>query len=140
MGKAAKDVIGSESLEVMADRGYYSGPEVLACETTGISAHVVKPVTSNAVADGRFGKGDFNYDASRDSYRCPAGEELTHRSTANDDGQTFRLHWTCGCRACALKARCTTDNQRRAGPWEHRHVPEAMEERAARTQEPMRLR
>src|SRR3546814_13137013 len=85
MGKAAKDVFGSESLEVVADRGYYSGPEVLACETTGISAHVVKPVTSNAVADGRFGKGDFNYDASRDSYRCPAGEELTHRSTANED-------------------------------------------------------
>src|SRR3546814_20431126 len=69
MGKAAKDVIGSESLEVVADRGYYSGPEVLACETTGISAHVVKPVTSNAVADGRFGKGDVNYDASQSEER-----------------------------------------------------------------------
>src|SRR3546814_20659258 len=102
MGKAAKDVIGSESLEVMADRGYYSGPEVLACETTGISAHVVKPVTSNAVADGRFGKGDFNYDASRDSYSCPAGEELTNRSTANEDGQHIRLYWTSGWRGCAI--------------------------------------
>ena len=140
MGKAAKDAIGCESLEVVADRGYYSGPEMLACETTGISAHVVKPVTSNAVADGRFGKGDFNYDASCDSYRCPAGEELTHRSTANEDGQAIRLYWTNGCGACALKARCTTGNQRRVRRWEHEHVLEAMEERLARRPELMRLR
>src|SRR3546814_16346992 len=135
MGKAAKDVFGSESLEVVADRGYYSGPEVLACETTGISAHVVKPVTSNAVADGRFGKGDFNYDASHDSYRCPAGEELTHRSTANEDGQTIRLYWTSGCRACSLKPRCTTDNQPRLRRVEHWHVRDEMEEGTARTHE-----
>jgi transposase len=104
MSKAAKDAIGSERLDVVADRGYYNGPEVLTCETTGISAHVVKPITSNAVADGRFGKDDFSYDASCDSYRCPTGEELTHRSTANEDGQVIRLYWTNGCGACALKA------------------------------------
>ena len=31
MGKAAKEVIGSDNLEIVADRGYYNGPEVLAC-------------------------------------------------------------------------------------------------------------
>ena len=140
MSKAAKDVIGSGNLEVVADRGYYSGPEVLACETAGISAHVVKPVTSNAVADGRFGKGDFSYDAVRDSYRCPAGQELTRRSTANEDGQAIHLYWTNSCEACALRTRCTTGNQRRVRRWEHEHVLEAMEARLARRPELMGLR
>jgi hypothetical protein len=140
MSKAAKDVIGSDTLEVVADRGYYNGPEVLACETARISAHVVKPVTSNAVADGRFGKGDFHYNALRNSYRCPAGEELTHRSTANEGGGAIHLYWTNSCGACALRTRCTTGSQRRVRRWEHEHVLEAMEERLARRPELMVLR
>ena len=140
MSKAAREVIGSDSLEVVADRGYYSGPEVLACQESGICVHVVKPVTSNAVAEGRFGKGDFNYEATIDSYRCPAGEALTHRSTANEDGQAIRLYWTNHCGACELKTRCTTGNQRRVRRWEHEHVLEAMAERLARRPELMRLR
>ncbi len=140
MSKAAREVIGSDRLEVVADRGYYSGPEVLACEESGISVHVVKPVTSNAVAEGRFGKGDFDYEASGDIYRCPAGEVLTHRSTANEAGQAIRLYWTNVCRTCVLKARCTTGNQRRVRRWEHEHVLEEMAERLARRPELMRLR
>src|SRR3546814_11405144 len=83
---------------------------------------------------------DLNYDASRDSYRCPAGEELTHRSTANADGQTIRLYWTSGCRACALTARCTTGTQRTVRRWAHEHVLDALEERLAPRPEPTRLR
>src|SRR3712207_4560215 len=59
MATAAREAVGAQRIEVVADRGYYSGPEVLACKEAGISAHVVKPITSNAVANGRFGKEDF---------------------------------------------------------------------------------
>ncbi len=31
MAKQAKAIIGSENLEVVADRGYYNGEEILAC-------------------------------------------------------------------------------------------------------------
>src|SRR3712207_1472004 len=86
MGKAAREATGANSLEVVADRGYYSGPEVLACEEAGITAHVPKTITSNALADGRFGKDDFVYVPSRDIYRCPAGEALTRRCTAVENG------------------------------------------------------
>src|ERR687898_749758 len=78
MAAMARDAVAAEQIEVVADRGYYSGPEVLACKGAGIAAHVPKTITSNAVADGRFGKDDFVYDASSDSYRCPAGQVLTY--------------------------------------------------------------
>src|ERR687898_2963046 len=78
MARAAREATGASEVEVVADRGYYSGQEVLACEQAGIAAHVVNPITSNAVAKGRFGQDDFVYDASSDSYRCPAGQVLTY--------------------------------------------------------------
>jgi transposase len=140
MATAAKAAMEADAIEVVADRGYYSGPEVLTCEVAGISAHVVKPVTSNAVADGRFGKEDFVYEPTDDSYRCPANEKLIYRYTANENGQAIRLYWTNACGVCALKAHCTTGKERRVRRWEHEHVLEAMAERLARRPELMQLR
>ena len=140
MAAQARDAVAAEQIEVVADRGYYSGQEVLACEKAGIAAHVPKTITSNAVADGRFGKEDFVYDASSDSYRCPAGQVLTHRSTATEGGMAIRLYWTSGCGTCPMRMHCTTGNQRRVRRWEHEHVLDAMEERLARKPELMQVR
>src|SRR5215213_3821152 len=49
MAAMARDAIAAEQIEVVADRGYYSGPEVLACDGAGVTAHVPKTITSNAV-------------------------------------------------------------------------------------------
>jgi transposase len=140
MASAAREATGASSVEVVADRGYYSGQEVLACEKAGIAAHVPKTITSNAVANGRFGKEDFVYDPASDSYRCPAGQALTHHATATENGMTIRLYWTGGCAACSLRVQCTTGRERRVRRWEHEHVLEAMEERLARKPELMQVR
>src|SRR5208337_135926 len=50
-----------EALEVLADRGYFSGEEILACGPLGVTPILPKPLTSGAKADGRFGKQDFSY-------------------------------------------------------------------------------
>lgn len=67
---------GRRDLTVLADRGYYSGWEIHACEQGGIVPYVPKPLTSGAKSDGRFGKQDFVYLPEDDAYRCPAGELL----------------------------------------------------------------
>ena len=54
-------MIGSEAIEAVADRGYYSGEEILACEQAGITVYLPKPLTSGINAKGRFGKQDFVY-------------------------------------------------------------------------------
>ena len=45
-----------------------------------------KPMTSNAKAEGRFGKQDFRYVADEDVYVCPAGEKLAYSFTTQDKG------------------------------------------------------
>jgi transposase len=42
----AKDVLGVDKLEAVADRGYYSGEEILACDKAGIAVTLPKPMTS----------------------------------------------------------------------------------------------
>jgi hypothetical protein len=55
MAEQARTAIGSETIEVVADRGYYAGEEILACEEAGITVYLPKPMTSGAKAKGRFG-------------------------------------------------------------------------------------
>src|SRR3954452_12774756 len=74
MAKEAKTVLSPEKLDAVADRGYFSGEEILACEQAGITVTLPKPMTSGAKADGRFGKQDFIYRPETDTYRCPGGE------------------------------------------------------------------
>ncbi len=82
----AKAAMGAETLEGLADRGYFSGEEILACGPLGVTPLVPKPLTSGAKARGRFGKQDFIYRPDEDVYRCPAGEALSRRFTALEDG------------------------------------------------------
>src|SRR5712672_760951 len=94
VAKQAKDTLRRESLDVVADRGYFNSAEILACEYAGITVTLPKPMTSNAKADGRFGKQDFRYMAGEDLYICPAGERLTYRYTNEEHGLVLRRYWT----------------------------------------------
>src|SRR6202165_3951043 len=104
MAEQARTEIGAETLDVVADRGYYDGQEILACETAGITVTLPKPMTSSAKAAGRFGNQDFVYVAADDVYRCPAGEMLTDPYTKEEDGKTLRRYWTTACQTA-----CWTD-------------------------------
>ena len=50
MTERACAAIGSEAIEAVADRGYYSGEEILACEAAGITVYLPKPMTSGVKA------------------------------------------------------------------------------------------
>jgi transposase len=136
----AKDVLGVDKLEAVADRGYYSGEEILACDNSGIAVTLPKPMTSGMEARGRFGKQDFVYLADEDVYRCPDGKKLNYHYTNEEDGQQLRRYWTNVCRDCALKPRCTSGKERRITRWEHEHVLEAVQQRLDRNPQAMRQR
>ena len=74
MAQQAKAVLEVDALDAVADRGYFKGEEILACEEAGIMVTLPKPQTSGAKAKGRFGKQDFVYLPNEDVYRCSAGE------------------------------------------------------------------
>jgi len=141
MSARAKAATGANALTVLADRGYFSGPEILACKQIGAIPYLPKPLTSGAKADGRFGKPDFVYDPAEDTYRCPAGETLSQRMTTVENGQTLHRYWNLSaCKSCALKSQCTPAKERRVTRWEHEAVIEAMQRRLDRHPKAMRIR
>jgi transposase len=136
----AKEVLGAEQLEAVADRGYFNSPEILACEQANITVTLPKPMTSGAKSEGRFGKQDFVYLPAEDVYRCPAGEKLTYRYTNEESGRTLRHYWTTACPQCPLKSQCTNGPERRIKRWEHEHVLEAVQQRLDANPQAMRQR
>lgn len=141
MGQKALDATGCEEITALADRGYFNGEEVLACEGTGVVPCVPKTLTSGNTKRGLFTGQDFVYDAEKDRYTCPAGQHLTKgkvRSDRRDNIDHYRN--LTACLTCALKPRCTPDKIKRVKRWEHEGVLDKMQARLERMPEAMRIR
>ena len=140
MALAARDAMGAVGLDVFADRGYYSGPELKACEDAGMKTYVPKPITSSAKAEGRFGKDDFVYDAASNEYRCPAGSRAIWRFAGVERNMKISRYWSSDCPRCPIKAKCTPSDYRRISRWEHEAVMDAVQQRLDRKLDAMALR
>jgi transposase len=131
----------AQGLAVVADRGYYHGPQIVQCVEAGHQPLVAKPESSNNGPHGRFTKGDFRYDPAQDAYHCPGGATLTRTSTSVEEGRRFCRYTTPACGTCGLRTRCTTSRTgRRLERWEHEDVLDAMAVRLARQRDVMRQR
>jgi transposase len=141
MGRQAQDVMACEEVTALADRGYFNGDEVLACEGTGVLPCVPKTLTSGNTKRGLFTGQDFVYDAEHDHYTCPAGQHLTKgkvRSDRRDNIDHYRN--LTACSTCALKPRCTPDKHKRVKRWQHEDVLDRMQDRLERMPEAMTIR
>ena len=140
MAEQAKAAIGTSELNVVADRGYYSGEEIRKCHDAGIIAFVPKCLTSGAKAAGRFDKADFIYHTETNDYRCPADQRLIWRYSTVENDMTVHCYWSSSCKECELKAKCTTGDQRRISRWEHEDILDAMQIRLDQAPDSMRIR
>ena len=140
MAKQAREAMGTETLSVVADRGYFKGEEILACHDANITAYVPKPMTSSAKADGRFNKDVFVYDSTKNEYTCPAGEALIWRFSSVEKGMKMHCYWSSKCQSCTLKTQCTPSTNRRVRRWEHEAVLEEVQLRLNQAPEMMRVR
>ncbi|MBT8440329.1 MAG: transposase, partial [Gammaproteobacteria bacterium] len=137
MSMLAKEALASKELSVVADRGYYSGEEIKACDDANTKVYLPKYETSGNHSKGLFGKRDFINHAEADEYECPAGEHVIHRFSGQEQGKTIKRYWSSACPQCALKPQCTTGENRRIRRWEHEEVLDAVEARI--NQEPERM-
>ena len=140
MAKQTKAALETDTLDVVADRGYFNSAEILACDEAGITVTLPKPLTSGNKAKGRFVKQDFRYVAEEDVYLCPAGERLVYHYTNVENGLTLHRYWTTACQGCAIKDQCTTGKERRITRWEHEDILEAVQRRLDEHPEKMRQR
>jgi len=140
MAMAAKEALGRDELHALADKGYFSGVEIAACDKAGITVTMPRPETSGNRIKGMYVKADFKYDAARDVYVCPIGDELTYRYTREEDGLQVRRYWTNACQHCPVKSRCTTGTERRVTRWDYEHLVDEMRDRLRSAADPMTLR
>jgi len=141
MALDAQQATGNQEITVLADRGYFNGDQVLACENTGVLPCVPKTLTSGNAKRGLFTGQDFIYDAVKDHYTCPAGQHLTRGRVRSDrrlDVDHYR-HLTA-CFTCPLKPRCTPDKLKRVKRWKHEGVLDAMQARLDRMPDAMGIR
>jgi hypothetical protein len=86
MGKEAKAVLEVETLEAVADRGYWDREEILACDQAGVTVTLPKPMTSSAKFKGRFVQGPLRSraaSASRTSSTCRRRTLIAARPVRN---------------------------------------------------------
>ena len=141
MANKAKEALGVDELEVVADRGYFSAEQILECSQANVTATLPKPMTTGMQAKGQFGKPDFRYVCDDDVYICPAGQTLSfisHKRQAN--GINLRRYTTEACKYCALKARCTSSTERVVTRWEHEHLLDDVQRRLDENPQAMRQR
>lgn len=140
MAKAAKEALKLNELEVVADRGYFNGSQILICDKAQITATIPRPETSGNRKKGMYVKADFAYDTEADVYICPAGMHLSYRYTREEGGLMQRRYWQNECQRCALKPSCTTGKERRIARWEHEHLIDQAAARMERDPNLMRTR
>jgi transposase len=86
----AKQTLGAEQREVVADMGYDDGAEVQTCEAQGLTVDLPQPQTSANTKLGLFDKECFTYHPEQDVDSCPAGETLTYRFGTEEKGRKIR--------------------------------------------------
>lgn len=133
MALAAHAALGAPpGLTAAADKGYHTGPEVVACLAAGIIPEVPAPTPSRRAAGGAgFAKAQFRYLPGADAYQCPAGQSLPFRFASDEAGQSYRYYYDyAACAGCAVRAQCTGAAEptqgRRIKRWADEAVLEAM--------------
>lgn len=127
---ATKLTLCVQTLQAVADSGYYNGSELKACEDDGIVAYVPQPKRgSRLAAQGRFTHEDFAYDEATNSYVCPAGALLQPTEKLKKNGDRLEVRYVSRkavCDVCPLRGRCVTDKQptREILRWVHEEVIE----------------
>jgi hypothetical protein len=141
MAKRAKEALGVDEIEVLADMGYYDGQQVKDCLEEGITPYIPKADTSANKKLGLFSKSDFSYDPEQDCYWCPAGQELTFRFQTTEKDRDIKYYASSACSQCPIKAQCTRSKDgRRISRWVYEEVLEEMEHRVNADPEKVKLR
>lgn len=103
----------------MSDKGFYVEQDVSDCENNGIRVFmpipaVMSPYKSVGIPEPEFYSDKFVYNAAKDVYVCPAGEELLFwKLGGRGGGLRGRLYRTALCSWCSVKSKCTRNRRGR---------------------------
>lgn len=104
MAERAMKTLDVESIEVLADKGYYAADDLVKCEEIGATPYVPKQKVTNGKG---FNAEKFLYNEEEDTYICPAGQNL-YPGRFRDNGKYRTYKNARACRKCELRDQCTS--------------------------------
>ena len=131
MSEKAKDILGVEKLTNLADKGYYDGEDIAACESNGITCLVAKPKPGGDIKEEGYTRDKFIYDREENDYTCPAKNKLRYmRNQKHTDGTVCRVYANyAACPVCPVKSKCTKAAYRQILRRPHEDVLDVVNER-----------
>jgi len=134
MAGRAKDILEVDSLDVLADKGYYNPDEIKKCVDNNTIPYIPEPkpkqTTEESFPKPGFCDCDFKYEASRDVYTCPGGRDLTFSVISEKNNKMMKEYRSDSCSSCESKSRCIRNkNGRVIFRWEHEEILEDMRQR-----------
>jgi hypothetical protein len=129
MTKLAQEALQKKDIMVLADKGYFSQPDLKATIELGAEPIMPKTDTSSSEKKGIFNRSMFKYDADKGIYICPAGNELQNRMQVFEQGKYLDVYFNCiACRDCKIRSQCTKSKKdaRRIRRWVHKELTEQM--------------
>ena len=125
----ANETLGYTCQVACADAGYANYEELEKVEQDEIKVIVPSKKQAGNKEPKTFAKEKFRYDAERDVYICPAGQDLSRRRKVHDNKITYRTS-SVTCRNCRYFGECTSN--RANGRQITRYTNEAFRDKLAK--------
>lgn len=109
-------IMESESMDVLADKGYHSGRELKASERLNANTFVSPKESSSVKKNPDYAMKSFEYNERHDTYTCPAGEILhtngrwyNKKLLHGRKSYEVKHYKTKACKNCEQRSECTTN-------------------------------
>jgi transposase len=104
MTASAKEIMDVDTINVVADKGYYDGGDIAECEENSTVCYVPKVLGHAPAPDPKYNKENFRYDSENDCYICPSGQTLPFKRRH----QNTKIYQNDAvCKDCPNRAKCT---------------------------------
>lgn len=109
-----KSIFSDQKITVLADTGYFNMSEILAAVDESTEILIKKQKDKEEKIKSGFEKANFQYDKTKDIYRCPLGYPLEFKWNGKNRGKNYRRYVCKGYMDCGNKADCTSAKAGRA--------------------------
>lgn len=134
MTKLTQAALHKKDIRILADKGYFSQPDLKSTIELGAEPIIPKTDTSSSEKKGIFNRSLFKYDVEKDIYVCPAGNELQNRMQVFESGKYLDVYFNhIACRGCPVRSKCTKSKKdpRRIRRWVDEALTEHMLQKLA---------
>ena len=124
MCRKAKEQLGVDNLDAVADSGYYNQVHLKKCQDNSITPYVSIPdKTGSSNKNISFGRNDFIYDKKNDVYQCPTGHTLIKHSIQRK-GEKLNVKYASNakiCKKCPHKEQCLPEKTKYKQIYRYEH-------------------